>query len=182
CESRIDLTASAGVEDVELQPYRVGSRFHVSQRGRGGRYISWIDEHGHTLCSGHQRMQQFQSLCYQLVNEKIDTRRVAAGPRESGDETKPDRVFANGKDDGDRFSCCLGRQRRSNASSRGDHSDPAANQLAGQRWQPIVLTFRPPVFDRYVFALDMAGLLQALAKCAQAVRVGVERGAVEESD
>src|SRR5262249_58278523 len=100
CESRIDFAASAGVEDVKLQPHSLGSRFYISQRGRRGRYIGWIDEHGHTRCAGHQRMQQFQSLCYQLVNEKIDTRRVSAGPGEAGDETKSDPVFASGKDDG----------------------------------------------------------------------------------
>jgi hypothetical protein len=32
-------------------------------------------------------------------------------------------------------------------------------------------TLRPPVFDRQITALDIAGLAQALAKCAQALRV-----------
>ena len=42
---------------------------------------------------------------------------------------------------------------------------------AAKRRQPIILAFRPAVFDRHVLALDIAGFLQALAerghKCAR---------------
>jgi hypothetical protein len=38
-----------------------------------------------------------------------------------------------------------------------------------QRWQPVELIFGPSVFDRNVLALDIAGVLQTLAKRAQAV-------------
>ena len=46
--------------------------------------------------------QEFKSLCRQLGAEEVDTRQIAARPREARDETKPDRVFANQKNDGDR--------------------------------------------------------------------------------
>ena len=36
CEGRIDLTASAGVEHLDLQPHGAGSRCHVSQRSLAG--------------------------------------------------------------------------------------------------------------------------------------------------
>ena len=58
----------------------------------------------------------------------------------------------------------------SGAAGRGDHGDLPANQFGRQRRQPIELIFGPAVFDRHVLALDIAGLLQALAKCAQTVR------------
>ena len=45
-----------------------------------------------------------------------------------------------------------------------------------------ILTLGPAVFDRHVLALDIAGFLQALAKCAQAVRERVRRCAVEKPD
>ena len=51
------------------------------------------------------------------------------------------------------------------ASGRGDHGDLPANQFGRQRRQPIDLTLRPAVFDRDVLALDIAGVLQALAEC-----------------
>src|SRR5262249_45808584 len=49
--------------------------------------------------------------------------------------------------------------------------------------QPIYLTLRPTVFDRHVLALDIAGVFEALAECAQTVRVRVvRRCGVEEPD
>ena len=56
-----------------------------------------IDEHGNTAGCGHQLTQEFKPLCRQLGVEKVDTRQVAARPREARDETKPDRVFADQK-------------------------------------------------------------------------------------
>ena len=55
-------------------------------------------------------------------------------------------------------------------AGRGDHGDLAANQFGRQRRQSIHLILGPAVFDRYVLALDVAALLQALAECAQTVR------------
>src|SRR5262249_5014231 len=43
-------------------------------------------------------------------------------------------------------------------------------------------TFGPPVFDRHVLALDIACVLQTLAKSAHTVHDRVRRLAVEESD
>ena len=64
----------------------------------------------------------------------------------------------------------LAAKRRSGAADRDDHGDLSANQIGRQRRQPIDLILGPAVFDRHVLALDIAGLLQALAKCAQTVR------------
>src|SRR5262245_2379088 len=41
---------------------------------------------------------------------------------------------------------------------------------------------RPAVFDRHVLALDVAGVFEALAKSAQAIRQRVRRPAVEQPD
>ena len=56
-ESRIDLAAGAGVEDLDLQSDGASSRLHVSQRGLGIGNVCRIDEHGHTNCPGHQLAQ-----------------------------------------------------------------------------------------------------------------------------
>ena len=45
--------------------------------------------------------------------------------------------------------------------------DLIVNEISRQRRQPIVVTFRPAVFDRQVFALDIAGFLQGLTECCQ---------------
>ena len=55
-------------------------------------------------------------------------------------------------------------------AGRDDHGDLSANQIGCQRRQSIELILGPAVFDRHVLALDIAGVLQALAKCAQTVR------------
>jgi hypothetical protein len=47
---------------------------------------------------------------------------------------------------------------------------PLANQIGRQRRQPIELTLAPAVFDSHAIALDITGIFEALAKCAQAIR------------
>ena len=99
----------------------------------------------------------------QLAQEEIDTCRIAARPREAGDKTKPDRVAGNREDDGNGGGCRLGRQSRS-GRDRDDNGDLAANQFGRQQRQPIYLILGPAVLDRHIFALDMAAVLEALAK------------------
>ena len=67
-------------------------------------------------------------------------------------------------------------------AERGDHGDPSANEVSRQLRQPIELILRPAVFDRDVLALDIAGVFEALAKCAQTLRKRVGRRGVEEPD
>src|SRR5262249_41813295 len=98
------------------------------------------------------------------------------------DETKPDWMVGDGKDDGDRRGCSLGREGRDGAFGRGDHGNLSAHQFTGQRRQPIILTVRPAVFDCDVLALDMARLLQPLSKRAQTLPVVLERCGAEEAD
>jgi hypothetical protein len=62
---------------------------------------------------------------------------------------------------------------------RGDHGDTSANQFGRQRGQPIELTLRPAVLDRYVLAFNIAGVFEALAKCAQTLRKRVGRRGVK---
>ena len=85
---------------------------------------------------------------------------------EAGDETNFDWVIADAEDDRDRGGCRLGSQRRRRAAC-DDHGDPPANQFGRQLGQSIDLIIGPPVFDRDVLTLDIAGILQALTKCAQ---------------
>src|SRR5262245_56794399 len=97
CEGRLYLAASAGVEHLNLQSEGTRSFRYVAQRGLGGHSVCRIDQHGDTNCLGHQIMQESQPLCRQLSREKIHAGRVAARPRQAGDETQPDRVFPTPK-------------------------------------------------------------------------------------
>jgi hypothetical protein len=58
---------------------------------------------------------------------------------------------------------CL-RRRRCGVGDGYDHCDAAAVEIGCKRRQPIVLIFRPAVFNRNVLVLDIAGFLQALKK------------------
>src|SRR5262249_47391765 len=99
-EGRIDVPAGTNVENLDLQSHGTRSRFHVSQQGLGV-CIGRIDEHGDVTGCGYQLAQKFHPFCYQLITKKIDARRVASGPAEVSDKTQPDRIFWDGKDDGD---------------------------------------------------------------------------------
>src|SRR5262245_37332198 len=132
--------------------------------------------------SGHKLTQEFQPLRRQLPAEEIDTCQVTTRPGEAGDETKSDRVFRDPEDDGDRRGCRLGRQWRRNTSGRDNHGDLPPNQLGRQLRQPIKLILAPTIYDRYVIALDIAGVLEALAKSAQTVLDSLRRSVIKEAD
>src|SRR5262249_35863899 len=118
----------------------------------------------------------------ELGGDKVDACQIAARPREAGDETKPDWIVGDGKDDGDRRGCSLGREGRDGAFGRGDHGNLSAHQFTGQRRQPIILAVRPAVFDCDVLALDIARLPQPLSKRAPTLPVVLKRCGAEEAD
>jgi hypothetical protein len=78
----------------------------IPRCGLGVRSICRIDKHGNTHGLGRQLMQECQPLRLHLLDEKIDAGRVAARPREAGDKTKLDRVFADAEYDRDRGAHC----------------------------------------------------------------------------
>jgi hypothetical protein len=82
----------------------------------------------------------------------------------------PPRVFVDDEDDRDRRGCRLGREHRGRGDG-GDHGGPSANKFGRQRRQSIHLILGPAVFERHILALDITGVFQALAKCAQRVLV-----------
>src|SRR5215475_12722028 len=127
-------------------------------------------------------MQEFQLLCYQLTSDNINTRCVTAWSGEAGDETEPDRVFVDDKDNRDRRSCCLGRQRRSGTSGHRDHRNSSASQIGRERRQSIDLILGPAVFNHYILTLDNVCRFEALTEYAHTLRHSVRRSGVEESD
>jgi hypothetical protein len=104
-----------------------------------------------------------------LSQENIDPGHIAARPRKALDQTEPDRVLGNNEDDGDRRGR-FGRHRRDGTTGRDNDGDPSANQVGRQRRQPIHLVVSEAIFDRDVFTLDVAAVLETLPKCARTVR------------
>ena len=74
-----------------------------------------------------------------------------------------DRVVRHGEHDGDRRGRFLSRECCGDASSCDDHRYLPANQL-GRKFGKSFHLLSPAVVDRYVLALDIACLFEALTK------------------
>ena len=170
CEDPIEVTFGAGSQNMELQPECAGRRLHVLRGGLGNSGIGWIDEQGHDARRGDQLVQQLQPLRRGLHVRLGHARDVAARPAKAGDEAEPDRVAARFEDDRNGRGRRLCRKRRRSAG-RGNHGHLTMNQISRHRRQPIVLAFRPTVFDRHVLAIDVTGFAQPFEKGGQVSRV-----------
>ena len=82
--------------------------------------------------------------------ELIETREVSARARETGDEAGRDRFVAASEDDRCRGGSAFRRLCSKVPAACRDQVDPAANELRGERRQPIVLALSPAVLDLHV--------------------------------
>src|SRR6516164_11461489 len=109
-------------------------------------------------------MQEPQPLGCNLPGEIVDAGSVAARPGKAGDKTKLDRVFSDAEDNRDRRGRSFGCLGSKVAGRRGDNGDAPAHEVSHERWQTIELALQPMVLHRHVLALDVAGVVEALAK------------------
>src|SRR5215831_18365881 len=65
---------------------------------------------------------------------------------------------------------------------RSDHRHLTAYQIGCEAGQYIVLVLRPPILDRHIVALDVAGFANALPECGQIACTISKRRAAEESN
>src|SRR5262249_35565797 len=108
-EGGINRATGVGFENPNFPPDGTRSRLHVPQHSFRIRGISRIDDQGNMSDSWHQFAQELDPLGHQLGGDKVDACQIAVRPREAGDETKPDRIVGDGKDNWDRRGCSLGR-------------------------------------------------------------------------
>ena len=123
-----------------------------------------VDEHGDRGGWRHQFAQQLQPLRPRLDEKELTPvtlppgrLRLATRPSLTGSPPVQRRSGSSWSPPWPRAprACC----------PADDHGHLTANQIGRQRRQPIVLTFRPAVFDRDVLALDEAGFaFKALAE------------------
>ena len=78
-------------------------------------------------------MQESYPLGDHLCGEIIDAGRVAARPREAGDKSKLDGVFADAEDDRDRRGRSFGGKRSSVAGWRGDNGHTTTHEVSQER-------------------------------------------------
>src|SRR5262249_18522485 len=98
---------------------------------------------------------------------------IAGWSCEAGDEANLHRVRADDKDDRNCLCRCFGRESRGGGPHHYDNGQPR---------QPVVLAVRPPVFRRYVLALDVADFAQALPEREQTVCEMESRSTAEDPD
>jgi hypothetical protein len=121
---------------------------------------------------GTNSCRSCQPLRLQLGREKIDPRQVPARPREAGDQTKLDRVFADAEDDRNRSGRSFGCTRSKVAGWRGDDGHTTTHEVSHERRKAIELALQPVVLHRHVLALDIAGFVEALAERRGKGRIG----------
>src|SRR6516162_4484323 len=109
-------------------------------------------------------MQEPQPFGRDLLGEKVDAGRVAAGPGKAGDQTQLDRIFADAKDDWYGCGRSFGRLGSKVAEWRGDNRHPPAHEVSHERRKAIEFSLQPVVLDRHVLALDVASFVEALAE------------------
>src|SRR6516162_8835511 len=98
----------------------------------------------------------------------------------TANKTISDRVNTTQGNNGNRRGRCLRNERC--CADRNNHGDLPAHQFIRQHWQSIKLILGPAIFNRHVLALDIPGIFQTLAKCAQKIQVWYRRCRVEETD
>ena len=116
------------------------------------------DEHGNASGCRHHLTQEFQPLGHQLSRENIVPVRLLPGLARLA--TRPSLTGSSPtlKTMGIVVVAALAATAAA-ISNCCDHGDLASNQFGRQRGQPIELTLRPAVLDRYVLALDVAAVL-----------------------
>ena len=139
-----------------------------------------VDEHRHHDRAGNKLVQQLQPLGPELCGKAGHAGDIAARPIHPLDEPKLDRIARRREHDRDRGRRRHGRKRRSGISH--DHRDVAADQLGGERRQPVVIPARPAVFDPRVLPDDNAGLSKPPMEGRNHLGVAFRRSAIEESD
>src|SRR5262249_24152977 len=131
---------------------------------------------------GYEVVRQFEPFWSDLPVEKAHPGGIASRSVQAGDQPLFDRVTTVCEHDWDcsrsRYGrlCCIG------ASCRSDDGHLTPNQIGRERRQPIIVTFRPAVFDRDVPTLNKSGFVQPPRECGHEVCIGVQGGAVEKTD
>src|SRR5207247_1484226 len=120
-----------------------------------------IDEHPADSHVGDELVDQAERFFAQAGRKKVYAGHIAAGAVEARDQAEFNRVDSVRKHDRYRTGHRLRGKGRSGRTCGEDDRRLAADQVDGERAEPIVLTVRPAVFDGDVFAFDIAGFFQA---------------------
>src|SRR5262245_4848063 len=171
CKGCVDVTLRGCFHNHQIQSEGTSRRLNARQLGADGNCIIRIDEQCDHGGLGHELVQQMQVLRRQCVDEEVHPCNIATWSVEADDQTGLDRIGTARKDDWNRGSSRHGCRSRSIVHDQDGYLPP--EQVSRQCWQAIILSLRPPIFDRDVLADDMAGFFQALDKAVPGMCEGV---------
>ena len=163
-EGVVDLAFGSGLKDMELHP------FHPRGLLYGLNHLlhalgPCVGVHKQSDRSGlrNQLGQQLDPLGHQLGCQDTDACKVAFRPRETGDQAFPNWV-AGDEDDRDRRGGVFRRTCGYGTAAALDHVHLAGDKIPRQLRQPVLATFCPAVFDRYILPFRIAVFAQSLAE------------------
>ncbi len=162
------------MQDVELEPERARRCLEIF-RLRLGHRIGRVKQQGDRARRRHKLVHQLEPLLPGIDVERDHAGEITARPIEARDESGFNRVDAAVKDDGNRPGRSLRRHRCGISSDRRDHGHVTANEIGGQLWQPLVLVFRPAIFDGDVTALDEPYFGETAPERRQLCRISLRR-------
>src|SRR5258706_7015894 len=127
-------------------------------------------------------MQDLKALCRQGARNVCNAGHIAAGTAKRFDETELYGITTASEYDWNVGSCRLSRKSGRIATRGDDYGDFAFDELRCQRGQAVEATLGPAVFDRDIFAVDVAAILEALAERFDQMRALIGRAAVQKTD
>ena len=128
-----------------------------------------------------QLFQQLKALLCHVGVARCRAREVAAGLRETVDESGSDGVGDNGKDNGNVLRGIAGGNRRGRRR-RKDHVDAETHQLGRQRRKLAKIAIRRSIDQIQVVALHVACRSQTLLERLVASRKDLRRHAFQDAD
>ena len=180
-ENSIDLAFGAGLQNVQLQSPRARPFLHVPKH----RLVIWsvrVDEQGDYFGLRDQFGKQLEPFWGQRARHVAEASDAAPGPGETGNEASRYGVRDANEEYRDSRGCGFRRAHWRAATAGHDYVDLARDEVNSQRWKPILVVLRPPVLDRHVLSLDVAGFAQSPVERGNKWRKRAGRGTAEKTD
>jgi len=127
---------------------------------------------------GNKLAHDLQTLLSWKRDHQRGARGVAARPAVAGDKTTRHRIDTHDEDDGNRRGRGLRRQRGRRRLCK-DHVRRMTDEIGRKSRKPVILPFRPTIFDRNVAARGKTVLAEAAREKRKMLRCGAFRDGAE---
>src|SRR5262249_30132077 len=181
-KGRLDFAVSAGIQDKDLLSKRAASFLNL-------RYLHFsnlagrVHEKGDCSGLGNQLAQKLETFRAKRRHKRMDASRVPARPIEAIDEPIPDRIAPARENERDGVGQPPNCPERLGSACGHDQFHAASDQINCQCRQPVVLAFRPAIFDPQIAADEKASFAQSLAERGQQnILLKVSRSRTEITD